>query len=223
MVQVGGKQKVVGIGAGGHARVVIDAILQRGDVEIIGLLDPQPHLHGRTVSGISVLGGDNLLPLLRERGVSACFIGVGGKGDNRPRRAVFERVVGLGFEVIAIVHPRATVAGSARLGQGTVVMAGAVINPWAEIGSNVIVNTGAIVEHDCRVEDHVHVAPGAVIGGHAWVGEGAHLGLRCAVLQGCRVGRWTLVGAGAVVHRDLPDGVKAVGVPARILGRVEGV
>ena len=213
----------MGIGAGGHARVVVDALLQRGDVEIVGLLDRREELHGQTVGGVLVLGGDELLPALWEMGVCGCFIAIGGVGDNRPRRAVFERVVGLGFEVIQVVHPRATVASSVSLGRGTVVMAGAVINPFAEVGENVIINTGAIVEHDCWVGDHVHVAPGAVVGGHARIGEGAHLGLGCIVLQGCRVGRWALVGAGTVVHRDLPDGVKAVGVPARIVGTVEGM
>ncbi len=102
-----------------------------------------------------------------------------------------------------------------KLGRGTVVFAGAVVQPDAVIGDHVIVNTGATVDHDCVVGDYAHLAPGVHLAGSVHVGEGAFLGIGSVVSPGVRIGRWTTLGAGAVAIRDLADGAVAVGVPAR--------
>ncbi|MCS7300843.1 MAG: acetyltransferase, partial [Fimbriimonadales bacterium] len=99
------------------------------------------------------------------------------------------------------------------------VCAGVVVQPDARIGRHCIVNTAASVDHDCTIADFVHVAPGARLAGGVKVGEGVLLGVGCCVLPGIQIGAWSVVGAGAVVTEDVPDGVVVVGVPARAIRR----
>ena len=222
MVRVG--KRVVGLGAGGHARVVIEILrCSSSSYEVAGLLDPDTALHGTRVLGVPVLGDDSMLPDLARKGISRFFVGVGSVGDRKPRQRLFEKAVLLGMEPVQAVHPRAVVSPSAETGAGTTVMAGAVINACARVGTNVIVNTGAVVEHDCIVGDHVHIATGAVVAGGVCVGNGAHIGAGATVLQGLRIGGNAIVGAGAVVVADVEPDVTVVGCPARQLGYEVGV
>ncbi len=214
--------RAVGLGAGGHAKVVIDIVRLLGGYELVGLLDPQEALWGSEVLGVPVLGGDHLLPQLRGQGVGHAFIGVGTVGDVRTRVRLYELARQHGLQLVAAIHPRAVVAASVEMGAGPTVMANAVINAAACLGDDVIVNTGAIVEHDCVVGDHAHVATGARLAGGVHVGEGALVGIGATVRQGRRIGRYAVVGAGAVVVDDVPDAVVVAGVPARVLRRTEG-
>ena len=207
----------IGIGAGGHAKVVIEILRLVGEYHITGLLDAAPALLNAKILGIPVLGDDSLLPELYRAGGRHAFIGLGSIGDLVPRRNLYVRVLQAGFEMIPAVHPHAVISPSAILGKGVTVMAGVVINSSARLGENVIVNTGAIVEHDCLVGDHVHLATGCRLGGHVTVGEAAHIGAGACIRQGIRIGRGAVIGAGAVVVRDVPDSVVMVGVPARKL------
>ncbi|HUE85070.1 MAG TPA: acetyltransferase [Vicinamibacterales bacterium] len=211
---------VVVLGAGGHARVVIDILMRAGLYELRGLLDPCPRV--ATVDGVPVLGGDDLLPVLRERGVTLAIVGVGSTAGGTEREAIFANARAAGFDFVNAVHPSATVAQTVVLGCGVAVMAGAVINPGATIGDNVIVNTGAVVEHDCKIGAHAQVAPRAVLCGGVRVGEGAHVGAGATVRQGVTIGAGATVGAGAVVLGDVAAGALVFGVPARPAGR-EGI
>jgi UDP-perosamine 4-acetyltransferase len=210
-------KRVVGIGAGGHSRVVIDILRLNGGYEVVGLLDRESGLWGSYVLDVPVLGDDDLLPKLRGEAVTHAFIGVGGVGDTEPRRRLYEMASEHGFEMVCAIHPRATVAASAVLGSGPTVMANAVINPEARLGDNVVVNTSAIVEHGCIIEDHAHIATGAHLGGDVRVGSGSHIGIGASVRQEVSVGRGAVVGAGAAVVSDVPDFAVVAGVPARPL------
>lgn len=212
--------QVVGIGAGGHAKVVLDILRLMNEYRVVGLLDP--NCVGESVGGVPVLGGDELLPRLRAEGVSAAFIGAGGVGDNALRIKLFEKAQTAGFTFLNAIHPAAVLAPSVQLGQGVAIMAGAIVNPDARIGDNVIINTGAIVEHDCEIAAHAHISPGAVLCGGVRVGMGAHIGAGATVRQYVTVGERALVGAGAVVIKDVPPGAVVLGVPARILSAKGG-
>lgn len=212
--------KTVVIGAGGHARSVIDAARAAGTLELVAATDPTAGLAGATIDGIPIVGDDSMLKELRAGGVTAALNGLGGTSDNAPRARVYEMLAAYGFELPAIIHPSAVVSPAATVGPGSVVLAGGVLGPGARLGCNVIVNTGAIVEHDCQVGDHAHIATGARLGGAAVVGEGAHIGIGSCVLQGIHVGAHAIVGAGSVVLREVPAAVTVAGVPAALIQQI---
>jgi sugar O-acyltransferase (sialic acid O-acetyltransferase NeuD family) len=215
-------KQVIGIGAGGHARVIADILRLRNEVEMVGFLDRDQSLWNTQVAGIPVLGDERRLPELMAAGIRDAFVGLGGVGDNAPRRRVYEMLVSMGLEVVSAVHPSAIISPSARLGKGLVAMAGVVINPDAQIGDNVILNTGAIVEHDCVMGAHVHIAPGACMGGGVRIEEEAHIGLGAILLPRVVIGARAIVGAGAVVLKDVAPGIVVAGVPAKPLPKTAG-
>jgi len=208
---------VIGFGAGGHAKVVIDILRSMQGYQIVGLLEMQEALWRTSVLGVEVLGDDSLMAELKERGIEQAFIGVGTVGDAEPRRQLYEKVSGFGFQIVPAVHAAAIISVSAQIGAGPTIMAGAIVNADAVIGDNVIVNTGAIVEHDCVIGDHTHIATGARLAGGVQVGAGSHIGIGAVVRQEIKIGEGAIVGAGAVVVKDVPNFKTVIGVPARIL------
>ena len=210
-----GSVDVVGRGAGGHAKLVIDAIDSAGVYAVIGLLDPDESIWETRVLGKPVLGGDELLCNLRSDGVDRAFLGVGSTGDTTLRRVVFENACGEGFEIVTVRHAAAYVSAKSTLGEGTVVLANATVGPDARVGRNVAINAGTVIEHDVVVEDHTQIATGALLCGGVHVGLGAHIGAGASIKQGVRVGDGATLGSGAAVIQDVEAGSVVVGVPAR--------
>lgn len=195
------------VGAGGHGKVVLSTALEAG-WQVVGVLDDDPQKWEQMVLGIPVLGPTSLLVEHKD------VVGVLGIGDNRARKKLAEDLKGVRWATL--IHPRAYAHLEAKLGLGSVVFAGSVIQPSAKIGSHVIINTGAIVEHDCVLGDYVHVGPGARLAGNVCLGEGAFLGVGTSVIPGIKIGSWSVVGAGSVVTKDIPSQAVAYGVPARV-------
>lgn len=208
---------VIGFGAGGHAKCLIEILRGDDGFHVVGLLDSNRALAGQAVLGIPVLGSDDLIAELKTKGVTHFFLGLGGAGDNGPRRRLYESAIAAGLQPVNTIHPRATVSGFAKVGSGLTALAHAVINPGAKLGDNVIVNSGAIVEHDCVIGDHVHLATGARLASTVRVGTAAHVGAGATVRQCITIGDGAVIGAGAVVVKDVPPGVTVVGVPARVM------
>lgn len=207
--------EVVGFGAGGHAKVVIEILRSIGRYQVVGLLDKQEQLWGKQVLGVPVLGGDSLASELKARGINHAFVGIGTVDSKGPRRQLYDRVSGYGFQLVPAIHPDALISASASIGIGPTIMAGVIINAGARLGNNVIVNTGSIVEHDCVVGDDSHIATGARLAGDVHIGRGTHVGVGACVRQGIRIGDNVTVGAGAVVIRDVDNGETVFGVPAK--------
>jgi sugar O-acyltransferase (sialic acid O-acetyltransferase NeuD family) len=209
--------KIVIVGAGGHARSVLDALRTGSAHTAVAFTDPDASRHGTELDGVPIVGDDEQLGTLREQGVEGAALGVGGVRDNAMRARLCELADRAGFALPTLVHGSAHVSEQARLGRATVVLAGAVIGPGAVLGRNVIVNSAAVVEHDVVVEDDVHIATAAALGGAVTVGRAAHIGLGARVIQGARIGARAVVGAGAAVVRDVEPDTVVVGVPARTL------
>lgn len=206
--------KIVVYGVGGHAKVVLDVLEKVGVCAIVGLLDDSAELVGSMRSGYRVLGGRALFEGLIEEGVKGMIVAL---GDNVRRRAVFDAARAAEFELVTAVHPSALLGSRVKVGAGSVLVAGVVVNVDAEIGDNVIVNTSASVDHDCRIGAHVHLSPGVRLAGRVTVGEFTHIGIGAVVLPNLTIGKHCIVGAGSVVREDVPDGMVVVGNPARII------
>ena len=192
------------IGAGGHARVLIDA-LKLSEKSILGVVDSAYAAGSAGPFGLTVLGGDEAVDRFRSNEV-LLINGVGTTKTTTKRDEVYRRFLAKGFHFATVVHPSAVISSSANLGEGAQVMAGCVIQTGARIGANSIINTRASVDHDCRIGETVHIAPGATLSGSVTVGDGVHIGTGAVIIQGISIGRHCLVAAGAVVYRDLPDG-----------------
>lgn len=201
------------LGASGHGKVVADAALQAGWQAVVFFDDAWPQ--------VSVIGPWAVVGTTAEllRNASRFEGAVVAIGDNATRLSKQRELEAGGIALVSIVHPAAVASPFAEVGEGSVVFAGAVLNPFARLGRCCILNTGASVDHDCELADGVHVSPGARLGGGVRVGEASWIGIGAVVVQGVRIGSDVTVGAGAAVISDLPDGVTAVGVPARPLGR----
>lgn len=205
------------VGAGGHARVVADALLCAGG-RVLGFIDADATLHGRCVLDLPVLGGDDALARHDPREVQLVN-GIGGvEAGPSLRERVQARLQTQGWRFAGVRHPAAVVAASAVIGEGCQLLAGSVLQPGASLATGSIVNTGAVVEHDCRVGAWNHIAPRALLCGGVHTGEFVHVGAGAVLRQGIRIGDGTLVAAGAVVVRDVVGGTVA-GVPARAMDR----
>jgi acetyltransferase EpsM len=144
-----------------------------------------------------------------------------GFGNCQARLALSNFVYERGFSLVTAVHPTAVVANDVQVSPGTVVAAGAIINPATQIGQNAIINTGASVDHECVIEEGVHICPGVHLAGKVTVGRATWVGIGATVTDHIRIGAGSIIGAGAVVVNDIPDGVIAYGVPAKVIRRVE--
>ena len=197
------------IGAGGHAKVVIDAARGAG-FEIVGIVgregDPEELL------GIPV--STDATDIASDRFIIAI-------GNNATRAQHFYDYRADGLEPASVIHPSAVIAEGVHVGVGTFVAAGVVVNVDARIGANAILNTGCTVDHDCVISDHALIGPTASLCGAVEIGEGVLLGAGTSVTPRTTVGAWSVVGAGAAVVSDLPERSVCVGVPARVVRRIE--
>jgi sugar O-acyltransferase (sialic acid O-acetyltransferase NeuD family) len=204
---------VIVIGAGGHAKVLIDALLTIG-IEVLGATDMDPVRLDSSICGLRVLGDDNILVRYAPQAVRLVN-GLGSVAVTTARQRIYEKYKGLGYSFETIIHPSAVVSKDVELSEGVQVMAGAIIQAGSRIGQNTIINTGATVDHDCEIGAHVHLAPGAILSGSVKVGSGTHIGTGAVVIQNILVGHNDIIGAGSVVVENIADCRKVIGVPAR--------
>lgn len=193
------------LGAGGHARAVADVAGECGH-DTAGFVE-----HPGAPRRAGVVGDDTEIAALATREhAEACLVGVGNTALAR-RRELFERIGAAGLETPALVHPRAAVSRSARVGAGSVVFAGVVLGAGVEVGENVVLYSNVTVEHGCRIDDHAYLAPGVILCGDVRVEAGAFLGAGAVVLPGVVIGKDAMVSAGARVTADVPAGIKTSG------------
>lgn len=197
------------VGAGGHAKVVIRALLASGS-KVAGVFDDRADLRNTLILGIPVIG---LIDDLSQHPALPVVVAI---GDNRTRQVIVQR---LDVEWTTVIHPSAIVDETAKIGFGSVVMAGAVIQVDTVIGDHAIVNTAASIDHDCVIGAFSHIAPGAHLAGECRMGDGVLVGVGAAVLPQVRLGAWSILGAGAVANKDIQEHQIAFGVPAKVRER----
>lgn len=208
------KTTIAVIGAGGHAKVVIDVLRAQGWQVVACLVTGVAVDAGQTCNAAPVHGVDSASAWLCAAGVSAAFVAV---GDNAARERLSRELAAAKIDLPNAIDPHAVLAPSVQVGAGALIMPGAVINADTRIGQGAIINTGACVDHDCDVGDFAHIAPACALAGGVTIGRLSLCGIGSRFIPGVRLGERVTVGAGAVVTRDLHDGVRVVGMPARRL------
>jgi len=198
-------KKINIFGASGHGKVVIEIIEALGK-EVVSVFDDNESI--KQLLDYPVV---SLKTSTTTKSIPIVFA----IGDNNIRKALVESHE---FPISTpLIHPSAIVSPHAVLKNGTVVMPGAIINSQAEVGHHCIINSGAVVEHDCILDGYVHISPNAALAGDVKVGEGTQIGIGAQVIQGITIGKWCTIGAGAVIIKDVPDGVTVVGNPGRVV------
>lgn len=198
------ENKVTLYGASGHAKVIID-ILLNNNMMIDHIVDDNPkspEILGKSVIKTSDFNLNNL---------QNTIIAI---GNNQIRKKLSKQ---LRTAFSKAIHRSAIVSPFSQIGEGSVLMANCVINPEVVIGKHCIINTGAILEHDCFIADFAHISPAVSLAGNVTIGEGAHIGIGATIIQGITVGKWATVGAGSVIIRDVPDYAVVVGNPGKVI------
>lgn len=208
--------RVLILGASGHGRVVADAITSRNDHELVGFVDCT-YSALDLILGYPLLGSDtDIARIVGEHSVDGIVVAV---GDNWTRAAIIDRLTTILPHVHfpAILHASAVVGKQVSIAEGSVIMAGAILNPGVTIGRHAIVNTAACVDHDSEISAFASVAPRVTCGGAVFVGQHTAIGIGATAIHGVRIGEHVVIGAGAVVIDSIPAYTVALGVPARVL------
>lgn len=206
-------EQIVVIGGGGHAKVVVSMLRKLERFSVLGYTDLR---NNGTLLDVQHLGDDDVLKSMAANGrVLNAALGIGQVGLGKARSELRERLSSLRLKFPVIVSPKAIVNEDVDLGDGTVVMDGAVINSGAAIGIAAIVNTSSVVEHDVILGDWIHVAPGVTISGGTKVGDRSMIGVGAVIIEGRTIAADCIIGAGAVVIHDLTEPGVYAGCPAR--------
>ena len=210
-------ERVVIIGAGGHAREVAE-ILSHQEREgagprVIGFVVDDPENHAAEVGRLPVLGDWSWFGGADLDGLAVvCAVGL-----PQARKRLVERAAAKGLPFARAVSPLAYLSREAKVGQGAMIFPHTFASAGSSVGDHAVVNVGASVSHDARVGRYCTLGPGARLAGNVSVGEGCYLGINSSVIERVSIGEWATVGGGACVTRDLPDNVTAVGLPARVV------
>ena len=199
------------LGASGHGKVVAEMAELNGFQTISFFDDAWPEKKNLEHWAIE---GDGKLLL---ESVLAYDLVVVAIGNNEVRYQKYLQLESLGAKMPALIHPQAVVSKYAKIGAGSVVMAGAIVSSFVEIGCAAIINTGATIDHDCEIQEGVHISPGANLAGNVEVGLMSWVGVGAQVKQLVSIGQAVIVGAGSTVVKDIPDYQVVVGTPAQTL------
>jgi sugar O-acyltransferase (sialic acid O-acetyltransferase NeuD family) len=191
-------------GAGGHGKVVLDAMHQAGLV-CDGFIDDRSISHW---AGLPVFSSE----IVTQEADILIHVAI---GDCAIRHKIADSLIA--DQLLSVKHPVAVVSLSAEVGDGSFLAAGAIVGPYAKIGQHSIVNHQAVVDHDCVVSDFCHIAPHVSLGGGVKVGEGVLIAAGAVVLPGLTIGDYAVVGAGAVVSKNVASGLTVIGNPARVI------
>jgi len=210
------KEQIIIIGSSGHAKVIIDIIEKSNQYEIAGLTNANPII-GETVLDYNILGtDDDLASIIDKHTITNFFIAI---GDNWTRKNVQQKIIAQ-FPKAAfptLIHPSAQIANDVTIGEGTVIMAGAIINTSSTIGDFVIINTKSSIDHDNKIDNFASIGPNATTGGNVSIGEFSVLGLSTSIKHGIAIGKNCIIGSAAFLNKNCDDNMVMFGLPAKFI------
>jgi sugar O-acyltransferase (sialic acid O-acetyltransferase NeuD family) len=197
------------IGTGGHAKVVVDIAKQSNQV-IDAFYDDNSQSHKTSFIGFKVIS-----PIDKLTNATA-IVAI---GNNKIRKKISNRVSNINWKTL--IHSGTFISESVVIGNGSLIVAGVILQTSTIIGKHCIVNTNASIDHDCVIDDFVHISPSATLCGNVAIGEGTHIGAGATIIPDIKIGKWCVIGAGAVITKDVPDYSLVIGVPGKIIERLE--
>jgi sugar O-acyltransferase (sialic acid O-acetyltransferase NeuD family) len=205
--------RIIIIGGGGHAKVLISVLKKIGRYEIIGYTDCSDK---GIILDTKYLGEDNILnKIINDNPQVVAAIGIGNVEISEKRKKIKERLTEAGFFLPAIISPDAIINDDVQIDDGTVVFDGAVVNSGSRIGMCSIINTNCTIEHDCTIGDFVHLAPGATLSGGVKIDDFCVIGTGANIIQYRKIVKNCMIGAGSAVIKDCLISGTYVGIPAK--------
>ena len=206
---------IIGARADGHAKVVLEIINAGKKYKVVGFVDDDPKKMGYEIKGIKVMGStDELVKFKNEKNIKGAIVAI---GNNPMRRNLSEKIIKSGLELINAIHPTVYMDPDVKVGRGCYIGQGVIVVTGTVIGNCVNIHTGATIDHDNVIEDGANIGPGVHTAGRVKIGQDAFLGTGAIVIPDASVGAGTVIGAGGVVIDQIPAGVTAVGVPAKVI------
>lgn len=208
--------KIIIYGAGGHGKVLYDAILEEGKNEVIGFIDDLKK-KGESILDKKILGTKKDLEYLIKNGkvdgIIAAFADV--KKGNKLREEIYTYFEKKGLKAIGVIHPKSIISKYAKVHSTAQIFAGAIISAGSKIGKGTIVNHNATVDHDCNVGTYTHIAPKATLCGSVSADNYSYIGAGAVIKEKIKIGENSIVGMSAAVINDVPDQTLVVGIPAK--------
>ena len=207
-------EKIIIIGGGGHAKVLISVIKKSLLYDVVGYTDFNDQ---GSILGVNCLGNDSKLKEILSQGITNAAIGVGQVNVTQKRFEVVNKIKKIGFDFPVIISKDSIVNEDALLDEGAQIFDGVVINSGTRIGKFSIINTQSTIEHDCKIGNFCHIATNAVLSGGVEVGDFAMIGSNSVVVQYKKITTKCMIGSGCVVTKDITDEGVYVGNPARMI------
>jgi len=205
------KQKLLILGAGPYAKFIKDMIVDLSGFEVTGfVIDMPPFEHGSSLDELPIFWVDELEDIDR-----SCRM-VCGLGSMKKVNLI-KKIHSYGFSFVNLVHPHSFMSKTANIGHGVIINSGAQIATKVAIGNHVLINRGALIGHDVVINDFVTISPGANIASNVNIGPWSNIGMGAIIIDHVNIGEASYIGAGSLVTKDIPDHVKVVGIPARII------
>lgn len=203
-------KKIILVGAGGHAKTVVETIERTGAYEIVGFVAPG-NIGDEVYLSHRIIGNDGHLAELYNKGIRYAFVCIGFMGLPSVRERLYTKLKTVGFNIPIIIDPSSLVASDVAIGEGTYIGRNVIINADAQIGKMCILNSAAVVEHECSIGDFSHVAVSAVICGQTAVGANVFIGANATVIQNVNIGNGSIIGAASLVRKNIEDKTKVLG------------
>ncbi|OGT39838.1 MAG: hypothetical protein A3E81_01565 [Gammaproteobacteria bacterium RIFCSPHIGHO2_12_FULL_36_30] len=208
------------IGAGGHAKVLLECLQQNSKIEIGGFLEIDKKLIGTALLEFSIFDQEIILKKYSAKNILLAN-GIGSVNIPALRSEQFKKLKKMGYDFYTVIHPTSYYSVDVVIGEGSQLLARTTVLTGTRIGCNTIINTSASIDHDCAIGNHVHIAPGAVLSGEVVIEDNCHIGAGATIIQGISVGANSLIAAGAVVVENLPKNSRVAGVPAKQIQTLE--